>query len=428
MTEAEQFHKALLEKILSWEQDPSFRGNNPDETTAHRRDDNQKLTRSSNLVAGSNPEVIQLLFDGNLPDDPKEAMNMVRSMDNKTIKSLEIFAVKGLGKKTTAHHILAASSMAAVKDMEPLQRFEFYKRLADLDIPHGMDTKGMATIMDSIHKPIAHGGDFSGKTHNINLDLKPGESGADFFERFKESITKQQSMFNDALEHSSTQRLNSAMKGAAAGLEIPDIDLSDLETDYNLKADVTRKLQPVAPAVLDSIRDTNLTGADIERNTQQLVTQMPTNNRVKTPVLDIQREHARALKLGKYLPLGSLGIGLLNAGKSFAKGDVAGGLASTAEAVVGEIPIAGDAIVETVSGSTLGDGTVSGYQQERNNNPLHYGNHGPNVPRPNVFNSERERAEQLRQNPSSERGYETITRWVKDNVWNKLYQHPVPAR
>ena len=416
MTEAEQFHNDLLEKILSWEQDPSFRPLN--------KDDRQKLTRSSNLIAGTSPEVTQLLFgDKGIPDKPRDAMKLARGMDLKTIESLEVFAVKGLGKKTTAHHILAASSMAAVKDMEPVQRYEFYKRLADLDIPHGMDTKGMATIMDNIHKDVAHGGDFTGRKHNVNLKLKPGESGADFFERYKESINKQQSMFNDALEHPSTKRLQSAMKGAAAGLEIPDVDLGHLETDFNLKADVTRTLKPVAPAVLDSIRDTNLTSADIEKNTRQLASQIQPNTKLKTPVLDIQRERYRNLKLGKALPFVGAGIGLLNAGSSFAKGDVAGGLASTAEAVVGEIPIAGDAIVETVSGTPLGDGTVSGYEQERNNNPLHYGNHGPNVPRP----GESERAEQLRQNPSSERGYETITNWVRDNIWNKLYQHPVPS-
>jgi hypothetical protein len=420
MTEAEQFHSDLLNKILSWEEDPSFRGNDPNETMSHRRDDKQKLTRSSNLIAGTNPEVTQMLFgDKGVPDNPKEAMMLVRGMDLKTIKNLEIFSVTGLGKKTTAHHILAASSMAALKDMEPKQRYEFYKRLADLEIPHGMDQRGMATIMDNIHKDVAHGGDFTGKKHNVNLSLKPGESGAEFFGRFKESITKQQSMFNDALEHPSTKRLQSAMKGAAVGLEIPDVDLSHLETNPLLKADVTKKLTPVASNVLDSIRNTDLTGADIEQNTQQLVSQIKPNNRLKTPILDMQREQVKALRLGKALPLVGAGAGLLNAGSSFAKGDVAGGLAHTAEAVVGEIPVVGDAVVETVSGSSLGDGTVSGYERERNDNPLHYNKQGPNVPRP----GQRERAQQLRQNPNTERGYETITRWVREGVWNKLYQH-----
>ena len=68
-----------------------------------------------------------------------------------------------------------------------------------------------------------------------------------------------------------------------------------------------------------------------------------------------------------------------------------------------------------IDGGALADGTVTGYQQERNNNPLHYGKNGPNVPRP----GQRERAQQLRINPSSEMGIETVGRYVKDG-WNAM--------
>jgi len=75
----------------------------------------------------------------------------------------------------------------------------------------------------------------------------------------------------------------------------------------------------------------------------------------------------------------------------------------------------GDAIdaENPLDGGALGDGTVSGYQQERNNNPIHYGKNGPNVPLP----GQRERAAELRINPSSERGYESLGRVIKDG-WN----------
>ena len=68
-----------------------------------------------------------------------------------------------------------------------------------------------------------------------------------------------------------------------------------------------------------------------------------------------------------------------------------------------------------IDGGALADGTVTGYQQERNNNPLHYGKNGPNVPRP----GQRERAQELRINPSSEMGIETVGRYVKDG-WNAM--------
>ena len=96
--------------------------------------------------------------------------------------------------------------------------------------------------------------------------------------------------------------------------------------------------------------------------------------------------------------------GLLAAGATLLSGGNA--MAAAGEFIEAENPL---------SGGALADGTVTGYQQERNNNPLHYGRNGPNVPRP----GQRERAQQLRINPSSEMGIETIGRYVKDG-WNSI--------
>ena len=65
-------------------------------------------------------------------------------------------------------------------------------------------------------------------------------------------------------------------------------------------------------------------------------------------------------KLGAAVPLASLGIGLGQAAHAAQQGDYAGAAAHTAGAIVGEVPIFGDAIVESVSGTGLADGTLQG--------------------------------------------------------------------
>ena len=108
-------------------------------------------------------------------------------------------------------------------------------------------------------------------------------------------------------------------------------------------------------------------------------------------------------KLSKALGIPLLG-GLVAGATTLATGGDA--MAALGNAIDAENPL---------DGGALGDGTVSGYQQERNNNPLHYGHHGPNAPRP----GQRERAQQLRIDPTAEMGIETISRYVKDG-WNQM--------
>ena len=96
--------------------------------------------------------------------------------------------------------------------------------------------------------------------------------------------------------------------------------------------------------------------------------------------------------------------GLLAAGATLLSGGDA--MAAAGEFIEAENPL---------SGGALADGTVTGYEQERNNNPLHYGKNGPNVPRP----GQRERAQELRINPSDEMRGERHGRYVKD-AWNAI--------
>jgi hypothetical protein len=115
--------------------------------------------------------------------------------------------------------------------------------------------------------------------------------------------------------------------------------------------------------------------------------------------LQVPKKNPVTKGLGKALKIPLAG-GLLAGGATLLSGG--GAQAAVGEFIEAENPL---------SGGELADGTVTGFQQERNNNPIHYGKNGPNVPRP----GQRERAQQLKVNPSSERGYETIGRYVKDS-------------
>ncbi len=111
----------------------------------------------------------------------------------------------------------------------------------------------------------------------------------------------------------------------------------------------------------------------------------------------------KSSKLAKAVKIPLLG-GLVAGATTLASGGDA--MAALGDVIDAENPI---------DGGALADGTVTGYQQERNNNPLHYGKNGPNVPRP----GQRERAQQLRIDPSAEMGIETIGRYIKDG-WNSM--------
>ena len=65
-------------------------------------------------------------------------------------------------------------------------------------------------------------------------------------------------------------------------------------------------------------------------------------------------------KFGTAIPLAGLGIGLGQAAVAAQQKDIPGAVAHTVGAFVGEFPVVGDAIVETVTGTGLADGTLEG--------------------------------------------------------------------
>ena len=108
-------------------------------------------------------------------------------------------------------------------------------------------------------------------------------------------------------------------------------------------------------------------------------------------------------KLAKALKIPLVG-GLVAGATTLASGGDA--MAALGNAIDAENPL---------DGGALADGTVTGWEADQRNNPLHNGKYGPNAPRP----GQRERAAQLKVNPNDERGYETIGRFVKDG-WNTM--------
>ena len=241
------FHTALVNKIKEWEGTADFSAGSTNQ---------QKLNRSLNLLLGTNPDVLVDFFDINtVPDDPREAMNLIRGADLKTLKDLEIFALKGLGQKLVGHHQIAANTLGVhLNNMSPSDRLDAYKGMLDLGQKHGMDPRQIMTIPDAIHRTIAHGGDFKGIKTGAMLPVVIGERGVDFLKRFESSINVQLGMGQAALADPSTQNWKAAFRGAAESIGFPNSDvLFDFETPLEVKGQATRLFAPVAQQVSDIV-------------------------------------------------------------------------------------------------------------------------------------------------------------------------------
>ena len=180
--ESLQWQETLSKKISEWETQSNFKPK-----------DRRKLNRTLNLLLSSDPDVVIDMLGGDfVPDDPREAMNLIRSLDLKTLQNMQIFSVAGLGDKLVGHHQIAGSTLSpALMQMKPTDRLEVYKGLQSMGQRFGMDPKQIQIIADSVHRKVAHGGDFKGKQTGVTLDPIQGEKPADFLKRFESSISTQ---------------------------------------------------------------------------------------------------------------------------------------------------------------------------------------------------------------------------------------------
>lgn len=263
------FHTALVNKIKEWEGTEDFSAGSTNR---------QKLNRSLNLLLGTNPDVLVDFFDiDTVPDNPREAMNLIRGADLNTLKDVEIFRLKGLGDKLVGHHEVAANTLGVhLNNMNPSDRLDVYKGMLDLGQKHGMDPRQIMTIPDAIHRTIAHGGDFKGIKTGAMLPVIIGESGTEFLKRFEQSINIQLGMGRKALADPSTQSWKAAMAGAAQGLGLPDENmLFDMETPLPVKGAASDVLAPLATSVKEIVQAPGATPEIITSQTRELVQRTP---------------------------------------------------------------------------------------------------------------------------------------------------------
>tara|TARA_Y100000015_G_C2389708_1_gene89429 strand:- start:61 stop:1563 length:1503 start_codon:yes stop_codon:yes gene_type:complete len=254
MTEAEEFQTRLLQKIEEWKNTADFKAGSSNR---------QKLERSASLVAGTQPEVLVKLFGPNptIPDEERMAMQMVRNMDERTLKALQIFTLPGKDRKLVGHHELPANILGKhIRHMPVEYRMEIFRNLYDRGIKSGMDPEQIRLLPAMVHFAIAHGGDFQGRKTGALLPVIAGEKPDAFLKRFDSALDVTFRMAKEAAEAPLTQAWNAGMRGALQGLGIePDIPLGAPETPMEFRALATRALTPIAEkvetAVLQNIDD-----------------------------------------------------------------------------------------------------------------------------------------------------------------------------
>jgi hypothetical protein len=300
--ESIQWQETLSKKISEWENQGNFKPK-----------DRRKLNRTLNLLLSSDPEIVIDMLGGDfVPDDPREAMNLVRSLDLKTLQNMQIFAVSGLGDKLVGHHQIAGSTLApALMQMKPTDRLDVYKGLHDMGQRFGMDPKQIQIIADSVHRSIAHGGDFKGKKTGVTLDPIKGESGSDFLKRFESSIASQLEMGDAAIKAPETQKWYEAINAAEEQLDLPKNTLIDPNTGMDLKKSATNLLKPTAAQVREVVKG----GEDISGGTKKILQGTTFNPRAMN-VFSMFRDAARlpgVKQLGALLPGVGIGFDVLDA-------------------------------------------------------------------------------------------------------------------
>lgn len=273
--EAIQFQEALANKIKEWQKTEDF---------AAGSSNSQKLNRSLNLLLGSDPEVIIDMIGGDfVPKNPRDAMNLIRGLDLKTLKSMEILDLKGLGNKLVGHHSIAASTLQALRGMPPAERLKVYKGLSDMGQRFGMDPKQIFLIADKIHKSIAHEGDFTGVKTGVTLPYIAGETGDEFLRRFEGPMKQQLGALEKALAAGETQNYYKAINAIEGQLGLAKGTLINPDTPLELKKAATTMLQPTA----DQVRSVVNAGDNIDAETLKVLQQTPLKPKAVQNFMDV---------------------------------------------------------------------------------------------------------------------------------------------
>ena len=304
--EALNFQEALAKKIKAWEKTADF---------AEGSTNRQKINRSLNLLLGSDPEVIIDMLGGDfVPKNPREAMNLIRNLDLKTLKQMEILPLQGLGDKLVGHHGIAASTMHALRGMKPTERLKVYEGLSEMGQRFGMDPKQIFLIADKVHKSVAHGGDFKGVKTGVTLPYIVGETGDEFLRRFEEPMQKQLAMLEQAINAGDTQKYYQAINVVEDNLKLPKGTLIDPNTPLELKGAATKLLEPAASQVRDIVN----TSDDIPGGVQKVLDNTPFKPRALQNFQNLAVQNG-VIKFGTKFGVGLTGLGVLfDAGDSIA--------------------------------------------------------------------------------------------------------------
>ena len=293
--EAIQFQEALAQKIKDWEATEDF---------ASSSTGRQKLNRSLNLLLGSDPETIIDMLGGDfVPDNPRDAMNLIRGLDLKTLKSMEILELTGKGNKLVGHHGIAASTLQNLRYMSPKERLKVYQGLADMGQRYGMDPKQIFLIADSIHESIAHEGDFTGRKTGVNLPYIAGETGDEFLKRFEAPMKQQLAALEQAVAAGETQSYYQAINAVEDQLQIPRGTLVDPNTPLPVRDAATKLLRPTA----GQIREVVNAGENITERTTDILKQTPLKPKALSNFFDL----SQAAGIIKAVPKAGLAGGAL---------------------------------------------------------------------------------------------------------------------
>tara|TARA_R100001163_G_scaffold16467_1_gene14890 strand:+ start:315 stop:1667 length:1353 start_codon:yes stop_codon:yes gene_type:complete len=268
MKDKQEFHTRLLKKIQEASNTPEFAASNTGLS---------KLTRTLQLLGGTSPEVlVDILGITDIPNDPWKAMNMVRNMDIATVRALEVFATKGKGK-AVGHHLTPGNILGKhLLGMSPADRYDVYKGLLDMGRQHGMDPRQIIPLIDQVHFGKAHGKDYSGKKTGALLEVIKGERGVDFLKRFQTALEAQDTMNTAALADPTQQKFQAASEGAANALDVPDTNLTGVETPPAMRKTSTEILKPSADQVRTLIEtNPDATPEQIRAGAEQIVRDTP---------------------------------------------------------------------------------------------------------------------------------------------------------
>ena len=347
--EAEELQQKLLDKLNEWKASPEF---------GKSKYDTQKYNRAKGMLQATHPKVLtEVLGITSVPDVPRDTMNLIRSMDLRTLENLEIF--RGMSDKVVGHHMSAFGAISgALDNQSPDRRLELLNRAIDQDYITGMDPSGIGPIRSSIHLPIAHQGDFSGKKPGYKVPTFTNEDDLeDVWSALEASLKQQKGSFLEARADVSTQDLKAASHGVFGADLITDLDQS-----MDVRTAATKAAKPIAKDLDAIIQEFSGNDEAITSRARQLLQGLPTTR---------QSALINAGRMAKGLPYLGIGAGLITAGGQAIAGDFEGAVGTVAKTgvseVAGDLPVVGDMIEPQAAGGDMGypDQVASYFDQKR---------------------------------------------------------------